>query len=238
MEPSCAWLRSEPNRVGGNIVLSQNVWPGTLFYCILQFSCPDWSMRASLRGSDLSSPFSKTVILHLDMLLKSFNCHCVASSSWSRSDPLFRIRRHSVFSLIGGADVEICSMMWVLRMIPACYEKPVGVSLMVWRKAWSLSIWWYSAGAYLHPGLPCLSEALGLSLPWDRRHFSSSGSFSRTFPGWVFQMIPHLVLISKFEIKFLQPLAPILSHRFALLFGFLILNVTDLPLDTHEPSLL
>lgn len=98
-----------------------------LFYCILQFSCPVWSLRASLGegGSDLSSPFSKTVILHLDMLLKSFNCHCVASSLWSHGDPLFRIRRHSAFSLLAGADVELCSMMQVLRMIPAHYVKPV-----------------------------------------------------------------------------------------------------------------
>lgn len=127
-------------------MLSQNVWPGTLFYFIASynFHAPSGVCVQACGGSDLSSPFSKTVIFHLDMLLKSFNCHCVASSLWSHGDPLFRIRRHSAFSLLVGADVEICSMMQVLRMIPAHYVKPVGLSLMVWRKVcslFSLSVW-------------------------------------------------------------------------------------------------
>lgn len=113
-----------------------------LFYYILQFSCLDWNMRASLRGSDLSSPFSKTVILHLDMLLKSFNCHRVALSLRSHSDPLFRMHRQSAFSLLSGADIELCCMMRGLGIIRAWYMKSVRVSLMAQvLSLFSVSIW-------------------------------------------------------------------------------------------------
>lgn len=113
-----------------------------LFYCILQFSCPDWNVRASSSGSDLSSPFSKTVILHLDTLLKSFNCHRVVSSPRSHSDSLFRIHRRSAFSLLSGAGIELCCTMCGLEIIPARYTKSVQGSLMA--QGWSLfslSIW-------------------------------------------------------------------------------------------------
>lgn len=71
-------------------------------FCILHFSRPNWGVHASLRGNDLPTSFSKTVILHLDTLLKSFNYHYFALSLWSHCDTLFRVFRFSAFYLLSG----------------------------------------------------------------------------------------------------------------------------------------
>lgn len=71
-------------------------------FCILHFSCPNWGVHASMRGNDLPTSFSKTVILHLDTLLKSFNYHYFALSLRSHCDPLFRVFRFSAFHLLSG----------------------------------------------------------------------------------------------------------------------------------------
>lgn len=70
--------------------------------CVVHFSLPNRGARASPRGNDLPASFARTIILHLDTLLKSFNYHYFALSLWSHCDPLFRVFRVSAFHLLSG----------------------------------------------------------------------------------------------------------------------------------------
>lgn len=130
MEPSCAWHRSNPNRVGGNIVLSQNMRPGTLYYFIAfyRFHALTGICAYARGGVIYQAHFPRLLSFILTTLLKSFNCHRVATSPRSHSDPLLRMRRRSALSLLSGAGVELRCMMCGLGIIWAWYTKSVRVS--------------------------------------------------------------------------------------------------------------
>ena len=94
-------LGSEVTLIGWEPALCKTKM-GSQGFCILHFSRPNWGVHASLRGNDLPTSFSKTVILHLDTLLESFNYHYFALSLQSCCDPLFRVFGFSAFYLPSG----------------------------------------------------------------------------------------------------------------------------------------
>lgn len=141
---------------------------GSQGLCILHFSRPNWGVHASLRGNDLPSSFSKTVILHLDTLLESFNYHYFALSLQSCCDPLFRVFGFSAFYLpSGGRSWDfLCNLGSVTlgTRTPEWNQRSLGGGLedrlvSVLPESWLILLVLY--------GVPFPTNTLGSSLLWD-----------------------------------------------------------------------
>ena len=109
-------------------------------FCILHFSLTNWGVHASPMGNDFPTSFSKTIILHLDTLLKSFNYHYFALSLWSHCDPLFRVFRFSAFHLLSGG--RSWDFLWDLGSTTSWTQT----------SAWNQQAFqgWFGASAGLH----------------------------------------------------------------------------------------
>lgn len=156
-------------------------------FCI--FHAPNWGVHASLRGNDLPSSFSKTVILHLDTLLESFNYHYFACHYRHCCDPLFRFSLSAFYLPSGGRSWDfLCNLGSVISEAHRLLSEI------------SRSLGWFGGSAGLcsweltgyHGTLWCSlpTNTLGSSLLWDFQFLCLLHSFPRVLSNQFLQTMP------------------------------------------------
>ena len=129
---------------------------------------PSWWTEPEGWQWQQTSSFSKTVILHLDTLLESFNYHYFALSLQSCCDPLFRVFGFSAFYLpSGGRSWDfLCNLGSVTlgTRTPEWNQRSLGGGLedrlvSVLPESWLILLVLY--------GVPFPTNTLGSSLLWD-----------------------------------------------------------------------